>query len=211
MLKRTAIAVALIAIGVTQPIAEESAQLRKSANADAEPSAPVASLATLAASEELEGRGPTQALLQEIGAWLSQNFDLPQAGDLPTVRQVSAAELMALRLDALTGAQRLQVAVAQRAGSLIRREPVALYNSRTKTIFLADDWTGSRAADVSVLVHEMVHHLQNLAGHKHLCPQERERLAYQAQEKWLALAGRSLATEFELDPFTVLVSTLCSH
>ena len=57
----------------------------------------------------------------------------------------------------------------------------------------------------------MVHHAQNLLGLKHECPQEREKLAYLAQDRWLGLFGRSLESDFELDPMTLLIRTKCLH
>ena len=54
------------------------------------------------------------------------------------------------------------------------REVVAVYHDATRTIFLSDAWTGASPADLSVLVHEMVHHLQNLAGLRYECPAARE-------------------------------------
>ena len=53
----------------------------------------------------------------------------------------------------------------------------------------------------------MVHHLQNLSHAPYACPEEREKLAYQAQEKWLKMFGHSLATDFGLYGFTILVVT----
>lgn len=69
------------------------------------------------------------------------------------------------------------------------------------------------AGDVSasVLVHEMVHHLQNLAGLTYACPEEREQLAYAAQQDWLALLGRNLFTDFGSDAFTLTARTHCVH
>ena len=78
-----------------------------------------------------------------------------------------------------------------------------------RTIYLAEGWTGLSHADLSVLVHEMVHHMQNLAGLKYHCPQEREKLAYAAQARWLALVGHSLEQDFELDGFSLLFKTRC--
>jgi hypothetical protein len=60
-------------------------------------------------------------------------------------------------------------------------------------------------------VHEMVHHLQNVAGRQYRCPGAREKLAYRAQERWLGLFGLSLAAAFEVDPMTLRVSTACFH
>jgi hypothetical protein len=48
-----------------------------------------------------------------------------------------------------------------------------------------------------------------VAGFKYECPQQRERLAYRAQDQWLKLFGRNLAGEFEIDEMTLLVSTKC--
>jgi hypothetical protein len=62
---------------------------------------------------------------------------------------------------------------------------------------------------VSILVHEMVHHIQHLAGLKYECPQEREKLAYLAQDRWRNLFGHSLAQDFDLDGFSLLVKTQC--
>jgi hypothetical protein len=46
---------------------------------------------------------------------------------------------------------------------------------------------------------------------KHECPQEREKLAYLAQERWLGLFGHSLESDFDLDPFSLLVKTRCFY
>jgi hypothetical protein len=60
-----------------------------------------------------------------------------------------------------------------------------------------------------VLVHELVHHLQKLAQTTYGCPQEREKAAYRAQAQWLAQFDRTLQSEFEIDPMTLLVRTSC--
>jgi hypothetical protein len=50
-----------------------------------------------------------------------------------------------------------------------------------------------------------------LAKVKFECPQAREQLAYAAQDRWLGLFGRNLLDEFEIDGFTLLVSTRCGY
>jgi hypothetical protein len=55
----------------------------------------------------------------------------------------------------------------------------------------------------------MVHHLQNLAGVKFECPAAREKAAYLAQDKWLARFGKSLESDFDVDMFTVVISSAC--
>jgi len=86
---------------------------------------------------------------------------------------------------------------------------VALYDDRTRTIYLPEPWTGATPAEQSVLVHEMVHHLQNLAGQKFACPQAREKPAYAAQKAWLARFGEDFFEAFETDTMTMLVRTRC--
>src|SRR5262245_34561878 len=69
----------------------------------------------------------------------------------------------------------------------------------TRTIYLPEGWTGDTPAELSVLVHEVVHHFQNVLRLKYECPQEREKLAYIAQDRWLALFGHSLESDFHMD------------
>ena len=92
-----------------------------------------------------------------------------------------------------------------------QRTTVAIYIDGEQTIYLPEGWTGRTPAELSVLVHEMVHHLQNLGGLKHECPRAREKLAYAAQERWLKRFGRDLEGEFEINPFTVLVNSNCAY
>jgi hypothetical protein len=144
------------------------------------------------------------ALLTAIVVWLSANFELPPDHHLPRVSFASREAIAELGYRDASGLQ--APASDQNTG---RREVVAVYDSRSETIYLSDGWRGETPAEVSVLVHEMVHHLQHRAGLKFACPQEREALAYKAQSAWLAMSGTDLATEFELDGFTLLVKTRC--
>ena len=146
------------------------------------------------------------ALLTAIALWLSANFGLPATHDLPRVEHVSAIKMADLRYKGLARLEPQPTGGPAQPG---KREVVAVYDDATRTIYLHDGWTADTPAELSVLVHEMVHHLQNIGELKFECPQERERLAYQAQERWLGLFGRDLERDFEIDPFTLLVSTKC--
>jgi hypothetical protein len=134
-------------------------------------------------------------LLTVIMTWLSSNFDLPAVHDQPDIKLVTQQEMISVRHGGLA----LNTA----------SELVALYDDKTRTILLSDRWTGDTPAELSVLVHELVHHMQNAANLTYLCPEAREALAYAAQEKWLSLFGQSLFTAFELDPLTIKVRTAC--
>lgn len=134
-------------------------------------------------------------LLTLIVTWLSANFDLPANYDHPRLELVPAERIAALRFGS--------------SASRGSRDVVAVYHDRKRTIYLSNRWTGESPAELSLLVHEMVHHLQNIGKQSFLCAEERERPAYDAQQRWLGLFGKSLASEFEIDPLTLKVSTSC--
>jgi hypothetical protein len=151
------------------------------------------------------------ALLTAIAMWLAANFDLPPTYAHPNVEFASPAKITALRYKSFLSNLPLDSASSNdgRPAPLGNREVVAVYDSEMTTIYLPDGWSGGTPAELSVLVHEMAHHLQQLSGAKFECPQAREQVAYAAQERWLGLFGRSLLIDFEIDPFTLLVSTRC--
>jgi hypothetical protein len=144
-------------------------------------------------------------LIIPIALWLSANFDLPTTKDLPNIEYASSERIHNLRYRGLT---KWQPQSTNGAASR-RRQVVSVYVDAARTIYLHEDWKPENPTDLSVLVHELVHHLQNAAGQIFACPQEREELAYTAQDQWLKLFGRNLMDEFELDPFTLLVATKC--
>jgi hypothetical protein len=150
------------------------------------------------------------ALLTAIVLWLSLNYELPAIYDHPNIQQVPAAEIAYRRYRAFTPERRREVAAALAKTDDKSRKAVALYDPDTRTIYLPDSWTGETPADLSVLVHEMVHHLQFAGQLKFECPAQREAMAYQAQEQWLGLYKRSLAGEFDIDAFTLKISASCA-
>jgi len=140
-------------------------------------------------------------LLTVMMTWLSSNFDLPAVHQHPEIRFVSQQEMVAVRFAGLVP----NMTSEHNAAS----EIVALYDDRTRTILLSDRWKSDAPVELSVLVHELVHHMQNLAQLTYPCPEAREAMAYAAQEKWLSLFGQSLAKAFDLDPLTLKVRTSC--
>jgi hypothetical protein len=130
-----------------------------------------------------------EPLLSAIVTWLSLNFGMPAIHEHPWVQFAAPETMEAVRGSAET--------------------VEAIYDDASRTIFLDEKWQGKTPAELSVLVHEMVHHLQNAAGLKYECPQAREQQAYAAQQRWLGLFGSDLRKEFELDAMTLLVRTRC--
>lgn len=152
-----------------------------------------------------------EPLLTAIVLWLSANFNLPATFNYPRVEFVPSIQMATLRYKGLLSARtREAMALAEQPIHAEQvRQVVAVYNDHDKTIYLPNGWTGRTPAELSMLVHEMVHHLQNAAGLKYECPQAREKLAYEAQSKWLDLFSLNLENELDIDPLALIVSTQC--
>jgi len=151
------------------------------------------------------GRRPAPDLLRAIGAWLAVSFDLKKSDALPDVRLESPAKITNFRFTGLLSDDpRLTARIPPG-----QREVVAAYDELSQTILLPLGWSGGSPTELSILVHEMVHHLQHQAKMRFACPAASESLAYSAQDKWLQLFGRSLAGDFEVDAFTIAAASLC--
>ena len=167
-----------------------------------------ASAALLFDEQGEQSRGPKRDLLASIVTWLSADFAVPENYHHPRIEIISPMQMAAVRYRGL-GAT-LQARVLSDEQWLEKmRDTVALYEDNSRTIYLREGWTGSTPAETSVLVHEMVHHLQNLAGERFECAQAREKPAYTAQRKWLDAAGLDFFREFETDSITLMLRTVC--
>jgi hypothetical protein len=140
------------------------------------------------------GETPGQAVLTSIITWVSNTVDLPAIYDLPRAERAPKIKL---------------TAVLHGSSLVSQRGVLSMYDDGEKTIYLPENWSGQTPAGISIIIHEMAHHLQNVAGLKYECPLNREKLAYVAQERWLAPVGGSLAKDFGIDPLTFLLSTEC--
>jgi hypothetical protein len=147
-----------------------------------------------------------QTLLTALETWVSSQFGLPAIHEHPSIEFASPAKIVSLRFAGLLSDPGEQV--HDRASSA-QHDTIAIYYDATRTIYLPEGWTGNTPAELSVLVHEVVHHFQNVLRLKYECPQEREKLAYIAQDRWLALFGHSLESDFHMDAFSLLVKTQC--
>jgi hypothetical protein len=120
-------------------------------------------------------RRPTPSLIAAIERWLSTQFDLPAVQSHPRIELVPPEKIVALRYRGLLPNGGTEDAPNSRSAISSESDTVAVYYDSAQTIYLPQGWTGSTAAELSILVHEMVHHIQHLAGLKHECPQEREK------------------------------------
>lgn len=143
---------------------------------------------------------PGGRLLEALAIWVGAKLGQPLPASLPKLVFKPVGQVAALRLK-------------QNASEIIQQQGrpdiLSIYNSREKIIYLGDTWSGATAADLSVLVHELVHHFQDAHQIKFACDAAREAEDFELQEKWLRLFGGSLEEEFQIDPFTLLVRTSC--
>jgi hypothetical protein len=189
----------------------EDTMFRKAALAAVMIALSIAHTSTVGARERSTTAYPPPALLKQIVIWLRANFDLPRILVYPNIEFVPQGEINALSPGGFVWEVPRDIVTASQRGPLGERDVNALYDDEMKTIYLPEVWTGSTPQEQSLLIHEMVHHLQSLGKLKYDCPQAREQLAYDAQEKWLGLSGRSLAGEFRIDPFILAMSTRCIY
>jgi hypothetical protein len=87
---------------------------------------------------------------------------------------------------------------------------VAIYDRKNRVIYLSTAWRADSISDRGTLVHELVHHVQEVAGIPYPCLAAREKLAYHLQAKWLQENG--VADPYKLmnvDEFTIMMRSLC--
>lgn len=136
-----------------------------------------------------------KAALTLIVSWLAVTSELPASYDHPQIKLAPAQQIAALRYPDVNPA--------------FRPNFLAVYDDAHRIVYLHDKWTGRSLADLSVLVHEMVHHLQNRGDLKYACQGAREAPAYAAQDRFLGLFGRDVATAFEIDAMSMKLMTNC--
>lgn len=143
---------------------------------------------------------PGGLLLEALAIWVGAKLGQPVPASLPRLVFKPADQVAVLRLK-------------QYASEIVRQQArptiISIYDARENIIYLRDTWSGATAADLSVLIHELVHHFQEAHQTKFECDAAREAKAFELQEKWLKLFGESLEEEFQIDPFTLLVRTSC--
>lgn len=145
-----------------------------------------------------------EALMIALMTWASTftGMDVPEK--LPRVIYADSCEIHRMYLD--DGSVPCPTEDQERA--------VALYMHHGQTIILPDTWHPGDLYYVSVLLHELVHHMQSHDGslekaHQRGCKDEIERQAYDAQIAWLEAAGADAVELMQMDRFTIMVMTMC--
>lgn len=114
-------------------------------------------------------------LVAVLDAWLDARSGYPARATPPRVEIVDRQ------------AAALRPGTAARMGQTTR----GLYDPDSATITLVAPWSPDDARDVSVLLHELVHHRQHGARHWY-CPGQQEPDAYRLQADWLAERGLTI-------------------
>jgi hypothetical protein len=143
---------------------------------------------------------PRHDLIVALATWVASELGLQPTPELPRVVTASPTVFLSV----LNENAPMDRSEGSQLGNVL-----AVYNTESRTIVLRDGWTGRTPAELSIVAHEMVHHLQNMTEQKFACPAEREEAAFAVQERWLALFGRNLLQDFEIDALTLLVRTHC--
>jgi hypothetical protein len=186
--RRRRLGLALIA-GVLVPAAVAGEASRPPTAAAVAPRPPAEAAATV----------PLDTVAATVAAWVAQAMGTALPAELPALELVEPERLHALR----SGSE------AEPPAAPPVLQVVALYDDAGRSIRLPRGWSGTTPTELSVLVHEMVHHLQNLEGRTYPCPAAREAEAYAIQERWLKQHGTDLATAFELNRLALFVLTSC--
>ncbi len=88
----------------------------------------------------------------------------------------------------------------------------ALYSDRDHSSYLADGWKPDNLRRRSILLHELVHHLQYLNHKKVTCESEYELQAFKLQITWLNEQGIEDPLDFlGIDPLLVLRLGKCDE
>jgi hypothetical protein len=140
-----------------------------------------------AAAEDALDAVPLEALTGAVVAWTAEHMGLPLPAALPRIVLQTPEAMARLRAG---GAPAFH-----RAGGA----PLALYAREGATILLPSGWSGRDAVEVSMLVHEIVHHLQATSGRPPACPAAAEAEAFAVQADWLRLFGGDLGRDLGID------------
>jgi hypothetical protein len=140
-----------------------------------------------ARADETPGAVPLDALTAAVAAWTAERMGLPLPDALPRIVLRTPDEMARLRAG---GAPAFH-----RSGG----PPLALYARDGATILLPSGWSGRDMVEVSVLVHEMAHHLQATSGRPGACPAAAEAEAFAVQSDWLRLFGGDLGRDLGID------------
>jgi hypothetical protein len=215
MLSRTCIAAAVLALFLAGPaIADERGPGRPPVSYVDTASLTISSDFTVSVREDVpeDADGDAEALARMLLAWIAAKTSLavPEPPRIELVPEYHMRHLFDAAADP-DQQPRADLPTSQGAGGAHQTSRLlAFYRRDTATVYLPKTWRPGGLRDQSILLHELVHHVQRFSKVVPACPGALERQAYELQATWLREQG--VAGPYELigtDEFTVLVLSAC--
>lgn len=129
------------------------------------------------------------ALVAVLIAWIVAKTGLTPA-EAPRIVQVPTAQM-----------------VEMTAGTA---QPQAIYKPEQRTIYLRDNWTPDTLLNRAVLVHELVHYLQDTNNVKAPCERAHEAQSYSLELDWLREQGVEDPYAFlETNQLAIILRSTC--
>ena len=138
------------------------------------------------------------ALMYALMAWASAQTGIAPADTLPSVIYAAPEEMIEMQYPDSDGG-------AAASGFRV----VALYHPDNAEIYLPIGFDAADPVDVSVLLHELVHHMQYEAEVSYACRGEMERVAYETQGEYLSTVGIDLLEAMEMNGLFLHLVTSC--
>lgn len=143
-----------------------------------------------------------EQLLLALMVWASAQTGLPVPEELPEIAIEKQCEI-----------ERLFYDNSERDCGESPISVQAIYDTRHSRMLLPESWSAKNLYDVSMLVHEIVHHLQTSAG---VTPasvsctgRDLEKPAYDAQIAWLEAAGLDAFETMGINRLAYRLLTMC--
>ena len=109
-------------------------------------------------------------ILTALMIWLGANTPFDTNHDIPKILFVTQAQMEEMFY---TGSNKMPNTLH------------GLYDKESDTIILSDQWDRRKSWDMAILLHEMVHYLQDQNNMKFRCTAEMEKDAWPIQQKYL--------------------------
>ena len=153
-----------------------------------------------------------ETLIATLIAWIVARTELG-APDPPRIVFVPKHQINELYRGVTNGEREPQTMLSNIKGARNPNDPAgvqALYIRADRTIYLQQNWRPVGLRNQSILLHELVHHVQRFNHVNASCPGSLEKRAYDLQAAWLREHG--VADPYQLmgpDQFTVAILAMC--
>ena len=134
-----------------------------------------------------------KAFIVAASLWINAHTGLPLLTEVPRIEQRTSTELFVMMYKDDKDADKYDIMA------------VTAYD----TIYLRNTFDERDILDLSILVHELVHVMQNLSDVEYACIIENEQEAYELQSKWLAQNGVNYYDKFDTLYYQAIQDASC--